>query len=767
MRPMDRYLDFVLCRQWLVIVLAVLTLLATAAGMPGLSVSSSYDVLFGENNPHLLAFEELQDNYVASRVALIAVSPREGTVFTRDALAVVEELTEAAWQTPYSIRVNSLTNYFHSEADGDDLTIAPLVADAMSFSDDDLKRVRTIALNEPELVGQLISDDGRTTGLGISFALPEPEEPALVEISNHLRDLLDNARAAYPDLRYFLTGNVILNQTFADAARDDTELIPIAFLVILAIAALILRSVQATLAIAVFLMFVLLSTLGVAGWLRVLLTPISTSVPVIVVPVGVAHAIHIVIMALAGIRRGRKRNAALEESLRHNLYPVFLTSATTAVGFLSLNMSDSPPFQVLGNLVALGVLFGFVYSVTLLPALLSILPLRPPARARTPVFFDRLGDFVVARRALLLWSCIFVVVVLATGIPRNELGDNWGHHFDDRYTFRTDTDFVTENLAGLDRLEYSLTSGREGGITDPEYLNAVDAFAEWYRHQPEVHHVQVFTEVMKRLNQNMNGDDSAFYRIPETSELAAQFLLLYEFSLPLGADINDRVDMTKSATRMTVVLKETSTVEHLDLDARARNWLQTNAPGLAGPASGFTMIGAHMSSDNIRSMLEGTALAAGLISLILFVVFRSMLIGVICLVPNFIPAVLLLGLWGYLHGNVGLGGSVVIAIAIGIIVDDTIHFMTHYLRDRRKGRLAPEAVRTTFGTVGPALATTTTILAVGFLVFSTSGYEPSAQLGFMVTLTIIFALLADFLLLPPILMATDRLKARFSPVPPE
>ena len=218
---------------------------------------------------------------------------------------------------------------------------------------------------------------------------------------------------------------MILNQAFTDAAQDDAEMIPIAFLVILAIAVLILRSVYATLAIAVLLMFVVLSTLGVASRSGVLLTPISASVPIIVVTVGVAHAIYIVIMALAAIRRRQERNSALEESLRNNLFPVFLTSATTAIGFLSLNMSDSPPFHVLGNLVALGVLFGFVYSVTLLPALLSILPLRPtPARARTSPFFDRLGDFVIARRTLLLWSCIFVVVVLATGIPRNELSDN-------------------------------------------------------------------------------------------------------------------------------------------------------------------------------------------------------------------------------------------------------------------------------------------------------------------------------------------------------
>ena len=746
-------------RRWLVAGLAVLIMVCASIGAPGVTVSGSYRVLFGEDNPDLLAFDRLQDTYSASRFALITVSPREGTVFTRETLAAVEELTEAAWRTPHSLRVTSLTNYFHSEALEDDLIIEPLVEDAVSLSDAELDRVRAIALNEPELVGQLVSGNGRATGLIISFILSEPEEPAWAEISGYLNNLLDEARAGHPDLDYFMTGNVILNQTFEDAARDAESLIPVVFLVILAISMLLLHSLYATLAIAVLLVFTVLSTMGVAGWLGILLTPVSASWPIVVMTVGVAHAVHIVTITLSGMRRGLERNEALIESLRDNLYPVFLTSATTAIGFLSLNSSSSPPFQVLGNLVALGMLFAFLYSVTVLPAMLSILPMRTPTgRERTVPFFERFGDRVIAHRKPLLWSSILVVAVLATGVPRNELSDNWLHHFDERYTFRTDTDFIIENLTGLDQLEYSLNSGSPNGITDPEYLRAVDAFADWYRTQPEVHHVLVFPDVMKRVNQNLHGDDAAFYRIPDDRDLAAQFLLLYESSLPFGADLNDRIDIAKSATRMTVVLKNTSTRDHLDLDRRARNWLQANAPELAGPASGFTMISAHMSSQNINNILTGTLLATSLISLILILVFRNIRIGLICLVPNFIPAIMAFGLWGHLVGEMGLGASVVTAIAIGIIVDDTIHFLTKYLKGRRQGLDPSGAVHATFRTVGPAMWATTIILTAGFLVFASSGYEPQFVLGLLVAITVCFAFIADLLLLPALLMAIDRKK---------
>ena len=272
------------------------------------------------------------------------------------------------------------------------------------------------------------------------------------------------------------------------------------------------------------------------------------------------------------------------ESLRTNAWPVFLTTATTAIGFLSLNASDSPPFRVLGNLVAFGVVCAWFFSMTLLPALLSLLPLRAPrAGADRSDHFDRLGAFVVARRNFLIWFVALLSIGLVLGIPRIELTDNWTRYFDERYEFRRHTDFVIDNLTGMEALEYSLGAGREGGITDPDYLHAADAFAKWYREQPEVAHVQAFPDIMKRLNQNMHGDDPAFYRVPEDPALSAQYLLLYELSLPFGSDLNNRIDIAKSATRMTAVTRSLSARQQRELDARAQDMAPTPTPRSSQP----------------------------------------------------------------------------------------------------------------------------------------------------------------------------------------
>ena len=756
---LDRFTTAMLDRRWPVLAVAGLAMLALTAGVVFIGVTNDHRVLFDEHNPQLLAYEALEETYTESDTALIAVAPG-ASVFTRDTLGLMESLTEAAWQTPHSIRVDSLTNYNHSESVDDDLAVGPLVDGAETLTDDALARVEQIAMDAPEIAGRLVSHDGRVAALAITFALPDDADAAVIEITDHLQEVLESYRAEHPEVGFHVTGDVPMNRAFADATRDDMEkLTPFAFLVIVLVTIAVLRSALATVAVVAVLMFTINTTLGFAGWVGTVFNPVNAGVPLIVLTIAVADSIHIVSATMAGLGNGLAKRDAIIESMRENAYPVFLTSVTTAIAFLTLNASEAPPFRVLGNLVAFGVMCAFVYSMTLLPAVLAILPLRPGRRAGKWVFLDRLASFVIARRTTLVWVMSLVTIGLIAGIWKLEFTDNWTKYFDDRYEFRRDTDFIVENLTGLESWEYSLDSREEGGITDPEYLGAVEAFAQWLRAQPEVSHVQAFPDIMKRLNKNMNGDDASYYRIPEDGALAAQYLLVYELSLPFGSDLNNRIDIAKSATRLTAMARGGLTArEQRDFDARAQAWLRDNAPDLVTPATGFTITFAHLSQRNIESMLQATILAMAGISIILLLVLRSWRLGLISLIPNYVPAAMSFGVWGYLVGQVGLAGSVMTAIAFGIVVDDTTHFLTKYRRVRNEGRSAADAIRATFQATGRALWTTTAILVAGFLVFASSGFEVSWTLGVLVAFTLVLALVADFLLLPPLLMAFDRRK---------
>ena len=577
------------------------------------------------------------------------------------------------------------------------------------------------------------------------------------EVTDFLRASAAEAHEKYSTIGYHLTGELVLNRAMREAIDEDTGVLaPIALATMLLVAVVLLRSLWGTVAIVLMPVAVLVSAMGFTGWTGMKLYGESAAALFVLMAVTVAHTVHIIEGMVAGLREGMDRKRAAIHSVEVNAWAVFLTSLTTAIGFLSLNFADMPPFRVMGNIVAFGAMCAFVYSVTLLPAFLSAVPMRaPPERAGRWDLFDSLGRFVVSWRMTLLCASGVVVVVLIAGISRIELKENWLELLDESYEFRRSTDFISENFTGVETYEYSLSAGREGGITDVEYLNRVDAFAEWYRAQPEIAHVFAISDIMKRLNRNLHGDEPDFYRLPDDSDLAAQYLLLYEFSLPVGRDLNNLIDVERSSTRMTVVLKSLSTDEKIGLDDRAQDWLRQNAPGMETGATGVAVVGAQSIQRNIEGMLIGTVIAMGIVSLLLLVVFKSVRLGIISLIPNFVPAAMAIGLWGYVVGEVGVAASVVTAIAFGIIVDDTIHFMTKYVAARKNGLLPSEAVQSAFRSVGKGLLATTVVFGLGFMVFGASGLVTNQALGLLTGMTVIVALLADFLFLPPLLMVLD------------
>ena len=757
----ESYNELVMRRPWLTILLSVIVMLALSVGVLQI-ILVDVDVRnhFGKDNPHIVALEELELTYALSDVALVAVAPKNGTIFNRDTLIAIEELTEELWLTPYATRVDSISNYSHSEGFEDELNVEPLFEDASSLDDTDIERIKEIALGTDEVAGRLTSLDGRVAGLVVSVILPEDRETGKLEITDFLHETAVEARQKYPNIDYHLTGELILNRAMRDAIDDDTGILaPIALGAMLLLSLILIRSIWGTLAILVMLIVVLPSSLGFAGWVGLRLFGESGAALFVLMAVTVAHSVHIIEGMAAGMRRGMDRKQAAIHTMGMNVWPVFLTSFTTAIGFLSLNFASMPPFKVMGNVVAFGSMCAFAYSVTILPAFLSVVPIRfRPKRDNKLDFFEWLARFVISYRTVLMCSFVVITAVLVAGIFRIELRENWLELLDNSYEFRQSSDFLNEHFEGVETYEYSLDSKIEDGVTNIEFLNNIEAFAQWYRTQPEVAHVFAVSDVMKRLNKNLHGDDPEFYVIPNDSDLAAQYLLLYEFSLPVGRDLNNLIDHDRAKTRVTVSLRSLSSKEKVELDDRARAWLQNNAPELETAATGVAVVGARSVQRNIEGMLLGTAIAMTIVSLLLFVVFRSIRLGLVSLIPNFVPAAMAMGLWGHVVGEVGVAASVVTAIAFGIIVDDTIHLMTKYARARKEGLLPSESIQFAIRSVGKALLTTTVVFGLGFMVFGASGLSANQVLGTLVGITVVIALLADLLFLPPLLLALDETK---------
>jgi len=746
---------------WLVILFSILLVTGLSAGVKNLEFKSDYRVYFSQDNPQLLAFEAVQDTYTKSDNVLFVIQPAEGEVFTNDVLQAISELTEKAWQIPYSSRVDSITNFQHTIAEEDDLIVADLVSEPKSLTVQDLEQIKRIAIKEPLLVNRLISKAAHVSGVNVTIQLPGKDSLESLEVAAKAREIATEIETQYPNITLHLTGVVMMGNAFTEASlNDNATLVPIMYGLVVFVLLLCLRSVIATFTVVLLIVLSTIASMGAMGWMGLFLTPTSATAPIIILTLIVADCVHFLVTMLHNMRLGEEKLKAIRESLRINFQPIFLTSITTAIGFLSMNFSDAPPFRDLGNVVATGAILALILTVTFLPALLSVLPVKVKAEVLTkkkPRIITSLGRFVVRRyKGLLLLNTVISIGFISL-LPLNELNDEFVKYFDTTIPFRQATDFLNENMGGIYTIEYSISKDEPGAVNTPAFLQKIDQFSVWLKQQPEVVHVNTVSDTYKRLNKSMHADDDAWYKLPEQRDLAAQYLLMYEMSLPYGLDLNDQINMDKSGVRLIVTIQSLSSNEVLALESRFSGWLDKEMSTATFVPASSNLMFSHIGKRNISRMIKGTGMALVLISLILVFAFKSIRLGLISLVPNLVPAAVAFGIWGLIDGNVGLALSVVTSLTLGVVVDDTVHFMSKYQRARlEKGLDKKHAVEYAFSTVGTALWITSAVLVSGFIVLGFSHFTMNAEMGIMTAMTIAIALFLDLLFLPPLLICLDK-----------
>ena len=754
----ELYTQLIIRWRYAIVLLTIAAVVMFGYGAQNLSFSNDYRMFFGPDNPQLLAFEKMQNTFNKNDNIMFVITPKDGKVFTVETLTAIKDITEEAWQIPFSTRVDSITNYQHTAAEEDDLVVDDLVPDLSILTDEDLSRIQFIAINEPMLVDRLISSDSKYTGINVTVQLPGEKLDEVPTAVAYAREMKARYMEKYPELEIRLVGLTMMNNAFPEASQNDAQnLYPLALGFIIITLLLMLKGVSGTLTTFLMIIFSIVTAMGLAGWLGIRLSPPVMSAPIMVLTMAIADAVHLLVTMKHEMHLGKNKVDAMVESMRINFWPIFVTSLTTVLGFLSLNFSDAPPFHDLGNIAAMGVAAAFVYSVTFLPAVITMLPAKSRREVTGKYAMGHFGDFVIRNYKSLLIGSSVVVLILVSLVPKNELNDVFVEYFDTTIQFRQDSDYAAEHLTGVYYIDFSLGRNESGGISDPDYLKNADKFVQYLRSQPEVIHVFSLTDTFKRLNKNMHGDDPVWYKLPDERNLAAQYLLLYEMSLPYGLDLNNQIDVGKTATKIAVTLKTMSSNEILELEQRTSAWLRENMPELTGFGTGPTVMFAHLGKRNINSMLVGTTVALFMISMVLIIFFRSFKYGFISLLPNLLPAAAAFGVWGLFVGQVGIALSVVTGMTLGIVVDDTVHFMSKYLRARReKGFDARQAVHYAFNSVGIALLVTSVVLIAGFMIMAQSHFELNAGMGLLTSVVITLALAIDFMLLPPLLIKLEE-----------
>ncbi|MBE4100501.1 MMPL family transporter [Vibrio parahaemolyticus] len=744
----------------LVLLATIFLIIVATIGGKNLYFRGDYDIFFDGTNKQLLAFDEIQTTFAKTDNLAIVIAPEDGDIFTPQTLSLIQKITVDAWQVPYSSRVDSIANYQHTEAFDDDLLVEDLLYSEYELTPERISKVKSIALSEPVLKSALVSEKGDVTVVNITVQLPEMDKTAEVEeVVSSINAMIDRYQRAYPDVTFHKAGIIAMNHAFMTAAQDDSStLVPTMLVVILVFLTIMLRSILSVIATLIVIIGSVMATMGISGWAGMFLSTATVNVPTLIMTLAVADCVHVIATMRQSMKNGFTKVQSIERSIALNFVPILITSVTTAIGFLMMNMSDSPVLRDFGNLSALGVMVACFLSVTLLPALLKLLPIHVKMETSQDQkhVMDRLGDFVVSQRRALLPLSVAVIVVCASLIPLNKVNDESVEYFGQRNEFRQAADFMEERISGMTNISIAIKTNESQGIAAPDFLNTIGEFSSWLRDQPETDHVATLADVYKRLNKNMHGDDEAYYLLPQERELAAQYLLLYEMSLPYGLDLNNQINVDKSSIKMVLTVANLGSVELVDLENRIYQWFAEHAPQYQVVASSPSLMFAHIGETNMASMLSTLPITLVLISALLIFALRSVRLGLISLMPNIAPAVIGFGLWALISGEINLGLSVVVTLTLGIVVDDAVHFLSKYQRARREGQTAEQAVRYAFHTVGRALWITTVVLVAGFSVLAMSSFRLNADMGQLSAIVIFIALVVDFLFLPTLLMLFDK-----------
>ncbi|KHT63471.1 Fis family transcriptional regulator [Photobacterium gaetbulicola] len=743
--------------------LAWLCIMALAfLGLGKLSLNNDYKVFFSEDNPDLIAFEMIEEKYNSNDSVLVVLHPKSGDVFQEDVLRAVFELTEYSWQTPYSYRVDSLTNYQYTRAQSDELIVEDFVTLEELTNSKLLEEKKAYALKQPELVDRYLARDANSTAINVLVRLTtEGQSEEVREIAQFWQAKIIEAQARYPEVQFYLTGQVMQNDAFGEATqRDMGSLVPSALLLIVVGTGIYLRSLWGAVVVTLTIISSIFIALGAAGWLGMAITSPSASAPLIILTMAVADCIHYLQGYKHALNQGEHKLVALRLSMEKHRLPIILTSLTTAVGFLSMNFSDSPPFNDLGNITAMGVISAMFLTLFFVPALLAILPARRSRvvkRQGLERILEAIARWALVKPGLKIALIIVGGGVIAANLVRNDIDDTLFEYFDESYAVRQANDFTYANLTGIASIQFAIRPEMGEVVTSPDFLHKLDRFVKQARETEGVYHIQSLTDIMKRLNSSLHNDVAEQYRLPTDPALSAQILLLYDMSLPYGLNLSNQVSLDKKELRIIVTAKKMSSNDLIALESTLRSHLLGFFPeSSVSPGVSADIMFAHIGYRNNVSMLTASVVALLVISLLIGLILRSVRLGVISILPNILPASVAFGLWGLGVGEVGLSLSVIASMTLGIVVDDTIHLLYRYHSSRKAGKSEEESIASAVKETGVAIIGTTIVLSAGFFVLASSSFKMNADMGLMTAITLIIALVLDLLLIPVLLKVTGK-----------
>ena len=763
---MARLINFLLSQRYLLATLSILLGGAISLGALKTTINSSDDAILSEDDPYRLEVAQVNKDFPPSTSVLFAFMSPEGDVFNRDMLQAMQDLTDRYTDVESAVSVASLINRRLDAVDADIHERDYLLPELDELTAQDLVKIREIALADKDLTQSMLSPEGDMALAVIKFHATSEEQATQLRIAKTVIDLRDSLREQYPKQNIYVLGRILFEYDSYNAQIKDAKyLFPIVMLTILGLMYFCLRSLSFALAIAVVSVMSVGLTVGTVGWAQVPFNQISNMGPLVVFMIAMADSIHLVSVYLQGLHKSLSKFEALRESLRVNIQPVTLATVTTAMGFLSLNYCASPGIYGFGNVVAMGVVWAFLVTFTLLPALILLLPVKKvPEPLGVKGFINFVAKLVANHGKQLFWGSLLLIVVTFAMLPLNKVDFDRFSFIDKDSDFHTVISALAEKIGNDQSLVYSINSGKYYGITEPEFLRKIEEFSIWLEEQPQTSFVTSYTGFLKNRNMAENDNDPAWEVLPEDNLQIIDYLVGYQLVQEIEPQLEPIFNSEYSAIRMVVGTSNLSNVQLLDFSEEIEDWITLNMdPAYDVMHGDNSILYARLNKMISLQLMEGFTLSFLLITATLLVGLKSVRYGLLSMMPNLFPATIVFGIWGLLVGELSPYILMLFSISIGLVVDDSVHVLSKYIVARREGESPEAAVQYSLDKAGSAITITTLSLAVGtfILVLSNTFYYQNVAL--LLTPIIIVALLLDLLFLPPLLVRFDNWLERRKP----
>ncbi len=792
----EKYARFVYRHRLAVLAVVVLTVTPIIAQIPKLTIDTSTEGFLHQNDPTLKSYNAFRDQFGRDEVIIVALRPTN--VFSLPFLSRLRDLhRELEEKVPHVDEITSLVNARNTRGEGDELIVEDFL-ETWPQSEADLEILRQRALSNDMYRNILLSQDGTFTTIVIRThsrsAEGEPHdlldgfEPALKTAATHN---VPNAPPLYLSDRENSEA-VLAAETIAGRYADDSTAVYVAGSPVVThflkqsmmsdMRKFMLLAV-ATVAIFLFVMFrrifgvvlplliVILSLATTLGFMAVLGVPLKIPtqiLPSFLLAVGVGTSVHILAIFYQHFEKSGDKKESIAFSLGHSGLAVVMTNVTTASGLLSFSTAGVAPIADLGIFSGIGVMLAFLYTLALLPALLALLPIknrRNQPTAGTDAVMDRFLDGVARvatgnPKKILAVSAILMVfsLVFAGTIRFSHFPLAW---FPRNNPIRIATESMDESLRGTMNAEIIIDTGIENGLYEPDLLNRMDRAAE-YLQAIKIGDLFVgkawsLNAIVKEINQALNENRARFYTIPQNRDLVAQELLLFENS---GSDdLEDVVDSQFSMARLTIKFPFKDAVLYGKFLKQIEAYFDRNFPDAEVTVTGMMVLLSRTLSNAIYSMAKSYLIALVIITFLMMVLIGRVRIGMLSMIPNLAPILLTMGVIGFFSIRMDLFTMMVASIAIGLAVDDTIHFMHHFRRYYDETGDPQKAVYLTLRTTGRAMLVTSIVLSLGFFIYAFATMSNMVNFGMLTGFTIVMALAADYLIAPALMMVSHERKA--------